>query len=281
MSAILGQNGYGKSRVRLVKVERDGARHDLRDLTVDVRFEGAYQAVHRAGDNSEVLPTDTMKNTVYALARGAPLGEPEAFGARLAEHYLGAAPAADRVQVQVAEHAWARLDVGGAPHPHSFRKASEERRLAAVTGTRRGTTYEAGVEDLLVMKTTRSAFSGYPRDRFTTLKETEDRILATSVRAVWRYGDAPGDFGAAFAAARTAMLEAFAEHDSRSVQHTLFAMGEAVLAAVAEVEEITLTLPNKHHLLVDLSPFGMDNPNEVFVATSEPYGLIEATVIRE
>lgn len=284
MPAILTENSYGKSAVRLVRVVRGADRHEVRDLTVDIAFEGDFEAVHLEGDNAPVLPTDTMKNTVYALARESAIPSPEEFGIELAQHFLGTVPHLSRVRVDLAEHGWERLTVNGKPHTHAFRRAGEERRLARVAATRRGTTVEAGVEDLTVLKTTGSAFEGYMRDRFTTLPETKDRIFATAIRAVWRYGDAERgiDFNAAWEGGRAALLETFATHDeSRSVQHTLYAMGAAAIERVAAIEEIHLSLPNKHHLLVDLGRFGMENPNEVFVATTEPYGLIEATLMRE
>jgi urate oxidase len=282
MPARLAANNYGKSRVRLFRVTRDGARHDVADLTVDVALEGAYQAVHLEGDNAAVLPTDTMRNTVYALAREHPVQPAEAFGRTLVRHFLAATEHADRARVRIAAHGWNRISVDGTPHDHSFLRGSAERRMAYVSATRDGgERLEAGIEDLEVLKTTRSAFEGYIRDRFTTLPETRDRIFATVVSARWTYAAEPADFDAAFAAVRGAILTTFAGHDSRSVQQTLFAMGEAAIGAVPEVSEIRLSLPNRHHLLFDLARFGMENANEVFVPTSEPFGLIEATVVRE
>ena len=317
MSVVLARNSYGKSAVRLLKVARDGTHHDIRELTVNIALEGAFEAAHTVGDNSAVLPTDTMKNTVYAKARELPLAAPEDFARVLAQHFLGASPAASGARVSIREHGWRRLTVNGRPHDHAFERASSELRTARVSLSRGGTQeVVAGIEELLVLKSGRSAFSGYPRDSFTTLRETDDRILATSIATQWRYTsrslaslgttdasrslaslgttdgsrslaslgttDAAGtaDFDARFAAVRTALLETFADHDSKSVQHTLYAMGEAVLARCAEVEEISITMPNKHHLLVDLAPLGLDNQNEIFVPTTEPYGLIEATLRR-
>ena len=281
MVVTLASDNYGKSEIRLVKVVRDGARHFLHDYTVAVRCEGAFASAHVDGDNSAVLPTDTMKNTVYAFARLHDVIPPERFAARLAEHFLDASPEATRATVEIAVRGWHRLDVGGRAHDTAFERGSDEARVCAVADTRDGAAVvEAGVRDLVVLRTAGSAFSGYPRDQYTTLKETRDRILATAVSARWRYDRAVADPDAAFAAARQALVATFANHPSESVQHTLFAMGAAVLAAVDAVAEIRLSLPNMHHLLVDLSPFKLDNPNEVFVATTEPFGLIEATVAR-
>jgi urate oxidase len=281
MPVTLAADNYGKSAIRLVKVVREGARHHVHDLTVDVRCEGDFTAAHVAGDNTAVLPTDTMKNTVYALARQHDVDPPEVFAAVVGAQVLAASGAARRVTVEVARHAWSRLAVGGRPHDTAFEHGSAERRIASVTSARDAhPVVEAGVRELVVLRTAGSAFSGFPRDRYTTLKETRDRIFATAVSARWRYDAEVVDHNAAFSSARAALTATFATHRSESVQHTLYAMGEAALAACGEMSEIRLSLPNKHHLLVDLSPFGLDNPNEVFVATTEPYGLIEATLRR-
>jgi urate oxidase len=281
MAARLGDNSYGKSRVRLFRVTRHGERHDVADLTVDVAFDGRFEAVHLEGDNAAVLPTDTMRNTVYALAKQHPVEPVEGFGRALVEHFLAASTEAEQVRIRIAKHGWARIEAGGEPHPHSFVRASGERRMAWVSGDREAVRYEAGVEEMEVLKTTRSAFEGYVKDEYTTLPETKDRIFATVVSARWGYEREPGDFDAAFDAVRGALLATFAGHDSKSVQQTLFAMGAAALEAVPEVSEVRLSLPNRHHLLFDIGRFGLENPNEVFVPTSEPYGLIEATIVRE
>jgi urate oxidase len=281
MAARLGDNSYGKSRVRLFRVTRDGERHDVADLTVDVAFDGRFEAVHLEGDNAAVLPTDTMRNTVYALARQHPVEPVESFARALIEHFLVRSAEAEQVRIRIAKHGWARIAAGGEPHPHSFVRASGERRMAYVSGDREQVRYEAGVEDVEVLKTTRSAFEGYIKDEYTTLPETKDRIFATVVSARWGYERDPEDFDAAFAAVRGAMLDTFAAHDSKSVQQTLFAMGAAALEAVPEVSEIRLSLPNRHHLLFDIGRFGLENRNEVFVPTTEPYGLIEATIVRD
>ncbi|MFI5310804.1 MAG: factor-independent urate hydroxylase [Gemmatimonadales bacterium] len=281
MPATLAADNYGKSAIRLVKIVRDGARHHVHDLTVDVRCEGDFAAAHVAGDNSAVLPTDTMKNMVFALARQHDVHPPDAFAATVGAHLLAASPAARRVSVEVSRHAWSRVTVGGRPHDSAFEHGSAEVRVACVSTSRTSAPdVEAGVRDLVVLRSAGSAFSGFPRDAYTTLKETRDRIFATSVSARWRYDRLVADADAAFHATRTALVETFATHPSESVQHTLYAMGEAALGACGAMAEIRLSLPNKHHLLVDLSAFGLDNPNEVFVATTEPYGLIEATLRR-
>ena len=277
---MLGPNRYGKSGVRLVKLTREAGRHHFRELTVSVALEGEFERAHSAGDNADVLPTDTMKNTVYALARQNALGEIEAFATRLAGHFLRSHEAIRRARVEIVERPWERLDVGGAADPHTFRQSGGERRLTEVTSADDGTAVASGLEGLLVAKTSRSAFTGFFRDPYTTLQETEDRILATSVRAVWTYATANIDFGPAWRGIRATLLDTLAGHESASVQHTLHAMGEAVLEKYGAVAEIAIRMPNKHHLLVDLSRLGLDNPDEIFVPTEEPYGLIEATLRR-
>jgi urate oxidase len=280
MTVRLVWNGYGKAAVRLVKVDRASPRHELHDLTVEVQLQGRFGPAHVTGDNAQVLPTDTMKNTVYALAREGPVTPPEAFGARLARHFLGACSAAERAVVTVQVHRWERVSVAGAAAEHGFARGSAERRLATVTALGSGTEVEAGLDRLGLLKTTGSAFSGFLRDRYTTLKDADDRIMATDVEARWKYSRPPGDYDAVWETVRTALIETFARHQSASVQHTLYAMGEAALAASAEMGEIHLVLPNRHHLLVDLAPLGLDNPNEIFAATAEPYGRIEAVIAR-
>jgi urate oxidase len=277
---MLTQSAYGKSRIRLVQVARHGARHDLRDLTVGVRFDGDYDACYVAGDNSAVLPTDTMKNTVYALAARNGPQEPEALGLALARHFLDRNARLRAVEIRLTDHAWGRISVGDRPHGHAFVRHGPDTRRALVAASRDAVRVEAGVADLLILKSAHSAFSGYPRDEFTTLPETRDRILATSLTASWQYRDGEVHFGSAWHAVRRTLLETFAEHASESVQHTLHAMGDAVLDAVSDVASIHLVMPNKHHLPVDLSPFGMKNRNEIFVATEEPHGVIEATITR-
>jgi urate oxidase len=281
--STLSWNRYGKSRVRLVKVRRpveDGADlpHEIVDLTIDIQLEGAFEPIYVHGDNTGCLPTDTMKNAVYVFARRDPIDDIESFGLRLAKHFAGT-PLVSRVHVAATEHRWDRLSVGGRPHPHAFVQPGGEQWTAIVTRAAGRSEVTSGLTNLMVLKTTDSAFAGFPRDQLTTLPDTDDRVLATSVTASWRYRQETAGFSARDRI-RTALVETFASHDSQSVQHTLYAMGEAALAVCADLVEITLTLPNRHLLLVDLKPFGLDNPNEVFVATDQPFGVIEATVRR-
>ena len=279
MSVTLAGNSYGKSGVRLVTVRRGADRHELKDVTLSVRLEGAFAAAYTEADNSGVIATDTMKNTVYALAAEHPFDDVEDFGLALTDHLVQTYPRVASARVELQENLWERMEVGGVPHPHAFRRAGSERRTAVVTRCSETVRVVAGIEDLVVMKTAKSGFEGFPRDRWTTLKETSDRLMATAVRATWRYSRPYVAFGRLWSEVRRVLLETFAEHDSLSVQHTLYAMGEAVLKTL-DVEEIHLAMPNKHHLPVDLTPFGLENRNEIFVATTEPYGLIEATLRR-
>jgi urate oxidase len=281
MGIKLWTNNYGKSRVRLVRITRREETHHLKDISVDIQFEGDFEEAHTRGDNRKLLPTDTMKNTVYALAAQRPVGEIEEFGVRLAEHFLGTNPQVRNVRVGLREKLWVRIPVRGQPHPWAFVGGGPERRTALVSATRAGHSTQAGIEDLQVLKSHQSAFEGYIKGPYTTLPETRDRIFATAVKANWSYSRHDVAFGRCWEGVRTVLLEAFAQHPSESVQHTLFAMAGAVLEAFGEIDAIRLSMPNHHHLPVNLEPFGIENHNEVFVATDEPQGLIEAVVRRD
>jgi urate oxidase len=278
MAIRLAENNYGKARVRLLRVAKQEGRHDIRELTIGIRFEGDFEAAHTKGDNRKILPTDTMKNTVYALARQHSLETVEAFGLHLIEHFLTYNPQVSRVVVEASENLWSRIPHGGKPHASAFTRAGDEKRTALLNGTREGTAVRSGIDNLVVLKTTDSAFEDFKKDPFTTLQEATDRILSTAIRANWLYTEEDAEFGPLWHSARQMLLDAFAEHDSQSLQHTLYAMGEAVLNNFDNVSEIHLSLPNKHFHLVDLAPLGMDNPGTVFLPTDEPHGLIEATL---
>jgi urate oxidase len=281
MPIRLGENNYGKSRIRLLRVERPEGRHNIKELTLAIRFEGDFETAHTKGDNRKILPTDTMKNTVYALARQHPIETVEEFGLHLVEHFLTYNPQVSRVRIEAAESLWMRLPHGGKPHATAFTRAGEEERTALLNGTRGGTEIRAGVANLVVLKTTNSAFENFLRDPYTTLKADRNRILATAIRANWLYPGEDVEFGPVWHGVRQVLLETFAEHKSESLQHTLYAMGEAVLNNFDNVREIHLSLPNKHFNLVDLAPLGMDNPGAVFLPTDEPHGLIEATLRKD
>jgi len=271
---VLGANNYGKAEVRLVHVRRATPTHELTDLTVSVALAGDLAETHLTGDNANVLPTDTQKNTVYAFAR-AGIGEVEAFGLALARHFVDSQPTIGTARIDVEQHDWRRLG------PHSFARVGEGTRTAAVTYDGSQAWVVSGVSDLVLMNTTDSAFTGFIRDPYTTLADADDRILATAVNAAWRHRRSEADWAASYAGARTALTEAFVGTRSLSLQQTLYAMGSAVLEARPEVVEVRLSLPNRHHFLVDLTPFELDNPGEVFYAADRPYGLIEGTVLAD
>ena len=281
MTFDLVSNNYGKSNIRIVRVVRNAQQHEVKDLSVDIQLEGDFDSVHTQGDNSKVLPTDTLKNTVYVLAGRQPVGEIEEFGQRLIAHLFTDNPQISQVRVGIAEKLWQRIPVAGKPHPAAFVAGGNERRTATIVGSRKGNSISAGIEHLLILRTAGSGFSGYIKDALTTLPETCDRIFATEVKAVWSYPNSGIDFARCWQGVRSALLETFATHSSDSVQHTLYAMSEAALERNQEVSEIRLSMPNKHHLIFDLKRFGTENRNEVFVPTDEPYGLIEATVRRK
>lgn len=277
---MLVQSAYGKSRVRLVQVQRHGDRHALRDLTVAIQFKGAYDESYTDGDNSGVLPTDTMKNTVYALAAERPVTDPEPFALRLARHFLERNPRLVRVTIEITEHLWARIRSGEREHDHAFVRTGPDVRTVRLQANRRRTIVWSGIADLLVLKSAGSAFDRFLTDEYTTLPETRDRLLATALTATWRYREHDVDFGPPWHATRRILLDTFANHHSESVQHTLHAMGEAVLDAIGDITAIRLIMPNKHHLPFDLSRLGLENRNEIFVPTDEPHGVIEATITR-
>jgi urate oxidase len=277
MSHELTWNRYGKSSVRLVKVRRGTEPHEIVDLTIGIALEGAFEPVYADGDNASCLATDTMKNTVYAFARQDPIDHVEIFASKLAEHFA-ASSGVTLARIEAVENPWTRLSAGGQPHPHAFARAGAEEWTTVVTHRASAASVESGVRGLVVLKTTDSAFAGFRRDRYTTLPETHDRVLGSSIAATWQYAAGFTDYGAR-ETIRRALVETFAEHKSESVQHTLYAMGEAALAC-AGVVEIHISLPNRHYLLVDLAPFGLENPSEIFIPSDQPYGLIEARLSR-
>ncbi|MFC4059800.1 factor-independent urate hydroxylase [Planomonospora corallina] len=288
MTVVLGPNRYGKAETRLVRVARDGGVHHLKDLSVSTALSGDMEAVHLTGDNAAVLPTDTQKNTVYALARSRGVDQIEDFALALARHFVDSQPTIHHARVEIEEYSWERVPpAAGDPgrRRHSFVRAGTEVRTCLVHHDASGrTTVVSGLKDLTVLNSTGSEFHGFIRDAYTTLAPTTERILATAVTARWRHlsPDAgPVGFAESYAEARRRLLEAFAGTHSLSLQQTLFAMGRAVLAARPEICEVRLELPNKHHFLVDLEPFGLDNPDEVYFAADRPYGLIEGAVLTE
>ena len=275
----LGPNSYGKSAIRLVKVIRDPERHTLRDLTVAIALEGDFEAAHVAGDNTNVVATDTMKNTVYAFARESLTGSIERFGHVLARHFA-AFEQVDRATVAIDEHRWIRMPTDDGPAPDAFLRSGDYTRTATVSAAGETDTFEAGIRDLVVMKTTRSAFKGFPRDEYTTLPDTDDRLMATKLTATWAYGNSSGDLDATFDAIGETLLDVFAEHHSPSVQASIWLVGQQILERHPEVDWIRMLLPNLHHWLANLEPFGQPNAGEIFIPTTEPHGLIDATIRR-
>jgi urate oxidase len=282
MGIVLGPNSYGKAENRVVRIVRDTPRHEISDLNISTSLRGDFTAAHTDGDQSQVLPTDTQKNTAFAYAKLHGISSPEDYALALGGRLLEATPVADGATVAVQEYAWDRIEVDGSGHDHAFVRRGGDVRTTTVDLTRDGATVISGLQDLVVLKSTGSEFKGFLHDEYTTLPDADDRILATALRADWRYrSGAEVDWNTTYDAVRALLLTTFATTYSRALQETLYAMGKAVLEAHDDIAEISFAAPNKHHFLVDLSPFGLENPGEVFIAADRPYGLIEATVTRE
>ena len=277
----LAENRYGKSRVRLLRVRRYPDRHELRDWTVQILLRGDFASCFERGDNSKILPTDTMKNTVYSLARESSADCIEDFARELIDFLLPRNPQVSEVEVTVHEKSWDRLLAQGKPHATAFAQSGAELQTTTASRAQSGKlSIVSGLENLAILKTSGSAFTGYIKDSLTTLPETTDRLFGTALAASWSYNESASSFPALRSKVRAILLSTFADHRSESVQHTLYAMAGAALDAVPQIDDVRLTMPNKHCLLVDLSRFGQDNPNEIFVPTDEPHGYIEARVAR-
>lgn len=285
MAIHLGANQYGKAESRVVRIYRDTPRHEIRDLNVSSALRGRFEDAHTTGDQRDVLPTDTQKNTAFAFAKEKGVGAIEDFALTLGGHFIDATPAADGARIEIQEYPWDRITVDGEGHDHSFVRSGSGIRTTVVNVEGRGDERKAyvvsGISDLTVLKSTGSEFHGFLKDKYTTLPETNDRILATSLVARWRYDHTDVDWDKSYDDIKRLLLERFAQIHSFALQQTLYGMGEAVLQQHPEVAEIKFSAPNKHHFLVDLSPFDVENPGEVFIAADRPYGLIEATVTRD
>jgi urate oxidase len=274
-------NRYGKSRVRVMKVTRHPEGNEVYEWTVEVLLRGDFETAHTLGDNSKILATDTMKNTVYAVARRSSATTAEAYARELIDFLLGRNPQVSSAEVKIHAHPWKRLTIDAKPHPNSFIRGSAEVQTTSVERAQGGAfQITSGLAGMHVLKTANSAFSGFLRDELTTLPETEDRLFGTVVEANWRYSDVEIDYAAVRRLARESMLKTFAGHISKSVQETLYAMAEDLFAAVPAIAEVHIVMPNKHYLLADLGRVGMDNPNEIFIPTDEPHGTIEARLRR-
>lgn len=281
MSIRLSSTSYGKSAVRVMKLIKHADRHEIREVEVSTLFEGEFEEAHTVGDNSNVLPTDTQKNTVFALAKDHPLNCIEDFGLHLATHFKSQNPQIHKVRIELSRKQWAAIVDNGQAHPKAYQRGGNEKWNTIIEMTSDQTTVQSGISDLLILKTTDSGFSNFRRDSFTTLKDTEDRIFATSLTALWDYSPEVSDYISLRQSIQSALLSSFANHKSLSVQHTLYDMGQTVLNQVDHVKKIDLDMPNKHNLLVNLSPFNLTNENEIFVVTDDPYGVIKGTMERK
>jgi len=279
--ARLGENLYGKSRVRLSRITRHADRHEFNEWTVQVLLQGDFESSFTEADNSKILPTDTMKNTVYCLARASKAETIEEFAMELGDYLLDNNSQVTKTSVEIAEKNWERMYTDGAAEPTTFKLAGPELQTVIAVRTKGGPwSIVSGADGLTILKTTKSAFTGYIKDKLTTLKPATDRIFGTRATVTWEYAVTMPKYADVRERIVAALLKEFAAHNSMSVQHTLFDMGKAALAVAPEIARITLTMPNLHHLLADLSPFGRDNPNHIFVPIDEPHGTIEATVER-
>lgn len=274
-------NRYGKARVRVMKILRGGDVHTISEIDVKAMLEGDFGAAYTASDNSKVVATDTIKNTVNVLAKQHLGAEVERFGITLCEHFLQKYEQVEKATAEIAEKNWQRMQLEGVPHPHAFIAGGDAKMWTRIVCTRDSRSVQSGVRDLVILKSTGSGWAGYPKDEFTTLPETNDRILATSFQATWDWSAAPENYRTANDRILQAMLAVFANNYSPSAQRSVYEMGEAALNACAEISRIELAMPNKHCLLINLKPFGLENENEVFVPTDEPHGQIEATVVRD
>ena len=286
MGIELGPNQYGKAENRVVRIYRDTPRHEIRDLTVTTALRGDFLAAHTAGDQAQVLPTDTQKNTVYAFAKSHGVRAIEEYALALAQHFVADVEPVSAARIEVAEHAWQRIEVDGRPHDHAFVRPGAETRTTHVTlvadgGQEQAAHIVSGLRDLVLLKSTGSEFAGFLVDEYTTLQPTHDRVMATSLVARWRYETTPDDWDETWRAIRSTLLATYASVHSLALQQTLFEMGRSVLERQPAVAEIRLSAPNLHHFVVDLAPYGLDNPGEVFHADDRPYGLIQAGIRRD
>lgn len=281
MTIKLSHNSYGKSDVRLVKVTRNGTEHRLQELTVRVILAGDFSATYLTGDNRAVLPTDTIKNTVYALAKDHPIHAIEEFGIDLSRHFQARLANVAEVTVDIVETSWQRMTIAGELHPHAFMGTNTEKNCCTITRTATDVQVQSSIRDLLILKTSGSGFAEFLRDEYTTLKETDDRLLGTNLVAQWHYKQNTVDFVELRSQLRQILLELFATHPSNSLQNTLYEMGKAALEGIPALADIHLLMPNKHNLLVDLSPFQLENPNQIFMPIDEPFGMIEGRLQAE
>jgi urate oxidase len=281
---ILGKNQYGKAENRVVRIYRDTPRHEIHDVNVSTCLRGDFSAAHLSGDQSDVLPTDTQKQTAYAYAKEKGLTSIEEYGLALARHFVHDVEPVQGARIELDEYAWERAVVDGREHDHTFVRKGQEVRTAAVTVDADGEWVVGGLKGLVILKSTGSEFAGFLSDSYTILEPTHDRVMATSLVAQWRFTTPLAAESAAwddvYAGAKAQLVKQFAVVQSLALQQTLYQMGRAVLEQFPQLAEVRLSAPNKHHFVYDLSPFGLENPGEVFHANDRPYGLIQATVTR-
>ena len=279
--ARLGENTYGKSRVRISRITRHADLHDFDEWTVHVMLGGDFAASYTEADNSKVLPTDTMKNTVYSIARRSAAATIEAFAMEFGDYLIDNHAQVSSASIRIEAKGWQRLATGSKSEATTFKMGGPELQTVRAERQRGGQwTVISGIDGLTILKTTKSAFVGYEQDRLTTLKPATDRILGTRATVEWEYASSNPEYARTREVILATLLREFAEHDSASVQHTLFDMGKAALDAAPQIARIHLSMPNLHHLLANLEPFGQDNPNHIFVPIDEPHGTISATVER-
>ncbi|MGD8167682.1 factor-independent urate hydroxylase [Herbiconiux sp. P16] len=285
MSIVLGPHQYGKAENRIVRIYRDSPRHEIHDVNVSTALRGDFDAAHLRGDQGTVLPTDTQKQTAYSYAKEKGLVSIESYGLELARHFVDDVEPVSGARIEIEEFAWERVLVDGSEHDFTFVRKGQEVRTAAITVEGSGDAQRSwvigGFKDLVILKTTGSEFHGFLEDEYTLLQPTEDRIMATSLVAQWRFTTTDVDWEATYAGIKQIMVSTFATVHSLALQQTLYEMGKAVLEAYPFIAEMRMSAPNKHHFLYDLSPFGLTNDNEVFNADDRPYGLIQASVLRD
>ncbi|CKH18767.1 urate oxidase [Mycolicibacterium smegmatis] len=278
---ILGKNQYGKAENRVVRIYRDSPRHEIRDLNVSTCLRGDFSGAHLTGDQSQVLPTDSQKQTAYAYAKQPGITTIEEYGLALARHFVDDVEPVAAARIEIDEYAWERVVVDGTEHDHTWIRKGQETRTAAVTVDADGAWIVGGLKDLVILKSTGSEFAGFLTDEYTVLEPTHDRVMATSLIAQWRFTTTDADWDAIYTGVKAHLVEQFAVLQSKALQQTLFHMGKAVLESYPMIAEVRLSAPNKHHFAYDLSRFGLENNNEVFHADDRPYGLIQATVTRD
>jgi urate oxidase len=281
MKIHLTENAYGKNAINLSKIIKHEDHHEFRQISVNVSLTGDFETAYTVGDNSKIIATDTQKNTVYALAKEHFTNSIEEFGIFLADYFMTDNPQVSEATIDIVEYKWIRMNVNEALHPHAYISGGNEKRTTKIVKSASSTIINSGIDELLILKTTDSGFENFIRDKYTTLKETSDRIFSTKCKINWQYEKSNIDYNAIYQSVRKSLLQSFAHHNSLSVQQTLYTMAEDVLSTHIEISEISLAMPNKHHILYNMEPFGMENNNEIFIATDEPYGYITGTVVRD